>query len=109
MEGCPMGNFKGKGVVMAGLAVGAASLLSKKENREKAIQCLNDGLLKASSFVDVQMETLKGMKNGHEPNGEILADAAEGAADSTHQTIRANSMLDEGAQTTVGYYNEKEQ
>lgn len=41
-----MAKFKGKGVVVAGLLAGAASFLSKKENRDKAMDFLNDAKTK---------------------------------------------------------------
>ena len=40
-EGFYLAKFKGKGVVIAGLVAGAASFLSKKENRDKAMEYFN--------------------------------------------------------------------
>ncbi|KGR86085.1 hypothetical protein [Lysinibacillus odysseyi] len=49
-----MAKLKGKGVVLAGLVAGAASYLSKKENRDKAMEYFNQLKGKANQF---QQET----------------------------------------------------
>lgn len=45
-----MAKLKGKGVVLAGLVAGAASYLSKKENRDKAMEYFNQFKGKANQF-----------------------------------------------------------
>lgn len=45
-----MAKLKGKGVVLAGLVAGAASYLSKKENRDKAREYFNQLKGKANQF-----------------------------------------------------------
>ena len=45
-----MAKLKGKGVVLAGMAAGAASYSSKKENRDKAMEYFNQLKGKANQF-----------------------------------------------------------
>lgn len=46
--------FKGKGVVLAGLAAGAASYLSKKENRDKLMEYINQAKSKVNESGGLQ-------------------------------------------------------
>ena len=49
-----MAIFKGKGVVLAGLAVGAASVLSKKDNRNKLMGFINQAKEKLNNTKEIQ-------------------------------------------------------
>lgn len=49
-----MAKLKGKGVVIAGLAAGAASFFSKKENRDKVMEYLNQAKTKVNENETVQ-------------------------------------------------------
>ena len=50
-----MAKLKGKGVVMAGLLAGAASFLSKKENRDKAMDFINGAKMKTTNVMSESM------------------------------------------------------
>ncbi|KYG89639.1 hypothetical protein MHH70_14035 [Metasolibacillus sp. FSL H7-0170] len=99
-----MAKLKGKGVVIAGLVAGAASYLSKKENRDKLMGYIQDAKAKATEMMD-------GMKgNGASMEEETpLQDLAETAGSANTTEIRENNMIAEGAQTAVQYYNENDQ
>lgn len=96
-----MAKFKGKGVVIAGLVAGAASYLSKKDNRDKVMGYFNDVKAKATEMMD----SAKGNYQEETP----LQDIAETPASANTTEIRENNMIAEGAQTSVQYYNENEQ
>ncbi len=104
VEGIIMAKLKGKGVVIAGLVAGAASYLSKKENRDKLMGYIQDAKAKATEMMD-------GMKgNGASMEEETpLQDLAETAGSANTTEIRENNMIAEGAQTAVQYYNENDQ
>ena len=61
-----MAKLKGKGVVVAGLLAGAASFLSKKENRDKAMDYLNKakGKVNESGGVQGLMQKVQGKSDG---------------------------------------------
>ena len=89
-----MAKFKGKGVVVAGLLAGAASFLSKKENRDKAMDVLNEFKAKA---------TATNMEVGNEI-GDLATDFAETAANSLQ--VDENKFISEGgAQKLINDYN----
>lgn len=100
-----MAKFKGKGVVVAGLIAGAAGYLRKKENRDKVLDMVGMAKEKVTDFANTQKENLSNQK---EAEAESLQDTAKAAAGSSDLKIEENEMVSEGAQTTVQYYNEKQ-
>ena len=93
-----MAKFKGKGVVAAGLLAGAASFLSKKENRDKAMELLNNITSEqkgqgASTNMEVSNDI-----------GLLPTDFAETAANSLQ--VDENKFISEGgAQKLINDYN----
>lgn len=130
-----MAKLKGKGVVMAGLLAGAASFLSKKENRDKAMDYLNkakgkvnesggmQGLMQKaqdkmsgkedahpSSTGDLDTNMSKSASVGKEDyTEETLEDVAVTAGEISDHTLEGNQMVEEGAQTTTDYYNHEQE
>lgn len=114
-----MAKFKGKGVVAASLLVGAASFLSKKENRDKAMDFLNQTKDKVNSNETIQ-ELMSKMPNATtntaNPSAanesvaeESLQDVASTAGHADDSIVEGNKMLDEGGgQTTIDAYNERQ-
>ncbi|MBD8038302.1 3-oxoacyl-ACP reductase [Solibacillus sp. A46] len=129
-----MAKLKGKGVVMAGLIAGAASFLSKKENRDKAMDYLNKAKGKVDESGGVQglmqkaQEKVTGNDAAHSPvtkdlntniaksasvgkdayEEETLEEVAMTAGDVADHTLEGNQMVEEGAQTTTDYYNDEQ-
>lgn len=123
-----MGNFKGKGVVFAGLVAGAASFFSKKENRDKAMDLfiktkekINDnggiqGLMqKATNKMNQPIDKKEHIKGKVAATGnndyaeESLKDIAMTAAKPVDTVLEGNHMLEEGGgQTTINDFNEKQ-
>lgn len=97
-----MAKLKGKGVVMAGLLAGAASILSKKENRDKAMDVINGAKMKTTN-------EMNGQKNVEIANEiGVIADIAEAAANPLQ--VDENKFISEGgAQKTINDYNFKQQ
>ncbi|SOC18482.1 hypothetical protein SAMN05880501_110115 [Ureibacillus xyleni] len=90
-----MARLKGKGIVISALVAGAASYLSKKNNREKAIQMISN---------------IFGSKTDPNYDNNSLKEIAETPASTTNQRIRENNFVGEGgAQTALAYYNESNQ
>ncbi|MEL3962695.1 hypothetical protein [Lysinibacillus endophyticus] len=92
-----MAKMKGKGFVISALVAGAASYLSKKENREKTMQMISN---------------IFAGKDKNDPNydNNSLKEIAETPASTTNQRIRENNFVGEGgAQTALAYYNESNQ
>jgi hypothetical protein len=109
-----MAKLKGKGVVIAGLLAGAASFLSKKENRDKAMVFLNEAKTKAAKVMTDQNQNYPTNTNRSQeerlPVGEVAGDVAEAAASPNTLTINENEFLSEGgAQRTIAEYNEQQQ
>lgn len=109
-----MAKLKGKGVVVAGLLAGAASFLSKKENRDKAMDFINEARNKATKVVSDQKQNFQDKATTEEehihPAGDVAGDMAEGAASSKSLKIQENRFMDEGgAQRMIDEYNEKQQ
>ncbi|MER2028755.1 MAG: 3-oxoacyl-ACP reductase [Solibacillus sp.] len=133
-----MAKLKGKGVVVAGLLAGAASFLSKKENRDKAMDYLNkakgkvnesggvQGLMQKvqdktsagysnenahpSSTGDLDTNMAKSASVGKEDyKEESLEDVAVTAGEIADHTLEGNQMVEEGAQTTTDYYNHEQE
>lgn len=112
-EECLMGKFKGKGVVFAGLVAGVASVLSKKENRDKAMEIFNDAKTKATKVMADQKQNYLGNINQSNevtlPVGEVAGDVAEAAASPDELIINGNEFLSEGgAQRTISEYNKQQ-
>ena len=96
-----MAKLKGKGVVMAGLLAGAASFLSKKENRDMAMDFINGAKTKTTNGMNEQ----KNMEIGNEIG--VIADIAEAAANPLQ--VDENKFISEGgAQKTINDYNFKQ-
>ncbi len=126
-----MAKFKGKGVVIAGLLAGAASFLSKKENRDKAMEYLNQAKQKVDESGGVQGLMDKVKSNGQSMNQttkegpagamaaqgadetyveESLQDVASTAGDASDPVLEGNHMIDEGGvQIAVDMYNEEQE
>ena len=89
-----MAKGKGRGLLLAGLAVGAYSYFKNPENREKATLAFNNAKEKVNSYMESQN----------------LEDDKKTAHDgSKPEEPRENKMVSEGAMTSVQYYNEEEQ
>ena len=109
-----MAKLKGKGVVVAGLLAGAASFLSKKENRGKAMDFINEARNKATKAVTEQKQNFQGNATTEEdqlhPVGDVAGDMAEGAASPKTLKINENEFVSEGgAQQMIDQYNEQQQ
>ena len=115
--------MKGKGFVLAALAAGAASYLSKKENRDKVTDYLNQAKTKVNENGGVQ-GLLDKAKNAATKTAEDVSDKAEevtgdlegkleevaSTAGSEEQSeIDGNQMLDEGGgQQAIDAFNESQ-
>lgn len=93
---------KGKSIVLAGLVGFAASYLSKKENRDKTVNLLNQaksnlGAYLSSSKIDMDENIVE----------RVTAEVATEAGTMPTE-IASNEMVAEGgAQTAVHFYNEE--
>lgn len=89
-----MAKGKGRGLLLAGLAVGAYTYFKNPENREKATLAFNNTKEKVNSYMESQNlnDNKKTAHDGSKP-----------------QEPRENKMVSEGAMTSVQYYNEEEQ
>ncbi|MEG0386118.1 MAG: hypothetical protein RR642_15365 [Solibacillus sp.] len=106
-----MAKFKGKGVVFAGLVAGVASVLSKKGNRDKALELLNDAKTKATKMIADQKGNFG--SNSTQANlvatGDVAGDVAQAPAGPKPLTIQENKFIDEGgAQTAISEFNKKQ-
>ncbi|HSJ38947.1 MAG TPA: hypothetical protein VK945_12115 [Planococcus sp. (in: firmicutes)] len=89
-----MAKGKGRGLLLAGLAVGAYTYFKNPENREKATVAFNNAKEKVNSYMESQN----------------LEDDKEKAHDGSQpDEPQENKMVSEGALTSVQYYNEEEQ
>lgn len=103
-----MARFKGTGAVVVGLV--AAALLSKKENRDKAVQFMSSFKEKTNSFIEMQRTNMNESSDNSLNNTETLKEMAEAYAGVSDYTIDANEFIGEGgAQQTLNYYNEQQQ
>ncbi|MEG0384141.1 MAG: hypothetical protein RR587_14630 [Solibacillus sp.] len=108
-----MAKLKGKGVVLAGLVAGVASMLSKKENRDKAMELLNDAKTKATKVMADQKKNFgststqnNSMRENLIATGDVAGDVAQAPAGSKSLTIQENKFIDEGgAQTAIDAFN----
>lgn len=89
-----MAKGKGKGLLLAGLAVGAYAYFKNPENREKATLAFNNAKEKVNSYMESQNldDVKKTPHDGSDP-----------------KEPRENKMVSEGSMTSVQYYNEEEQ
>lgn len=89
-----MAKGKGRGLLLAGLAVGAYTYFKNAENREKATLAFNNAKEKVNSYMESQNleDNKKTAHDGSQPDEP-----------------RENKMVSEGAMTSVQYYNEEEQ
>ncbi|RHW34907.1 hypothetical protein D1B33_12720 [Lysinibacillus yapensis] len=93
-----MAKLKGKGFVVSALVAGAASYLSKKENRDKTMKFIND---MKDQYFGSQKERA---------GTQSLQEIAETPAGTTDTKIGENHFISEGgAQTALAYYNEGDQ
>lgn len=81
-------------LLLAGLAAGAYAYFSKKENRDKAIVAFNNTKAKVNSFIDSQKHNRSDLTKAGNPDPQDIPD---------------NKMVNEGAMTSVQYYNEEVQ
>ncbi len=89
-----MAKGNNRSLLLAGLAAGAYAYFSKQENRDKALVAFNNTKTKVNSYLDSQKTNKMGMtKAGH----------------SDPHDIDDNNMVDEGAMTSVQYYNDEVQ
>jgi hypothetical protein len=101
-----MAKVKGKSVVLTALVAGAASFLSKKKNRDKAMKLFQTIQTKAGSFMGSQPQ----QKQNAAKSYNSLKEIAETGAGSTSTKIRENNFINEGgAQMALAYYNESDQ
>ena len=85
---------KKRSFLIAGLAAGAYAYFRNPENREKATVAFNNAKLKVNSFMESQ-----------NLEGNDMADKNS----SNPENPRENKMVNEGALTSVQYYNEAQQ
>jgi hypothetical protein len=89
-----MAKGNNRSLLLAGLAAGAYAYFSKPENREKALVAFNNTKTKVNSFIESQKHTQNNYtKQGH----------------SDPHDVDDNTMVDEGAMTSVQYYNDEVQ
>lgn len=89
--------MKGKGVVAAGLLALGASFLSKKENRDKLNDYLNNAKGKANDLYEEQKSNLQGLKSETPASGVNSSHGSPlGEASSARQAIEENEFLSEG-------------
>jgi hypothetical protein len=116
-----MAKLKGKGVVVAGLIAGAASLLSKKENRDKLMDYVNQTKEKVNSSGGVQglVDKVKNAAAGAKQDAEEAVNEAGTSFEETIEDVAnetktdkasdldGNQMLDEGGgQQAIDAFNE---
>lgn len=89
-----MARGNNRSLLLAGLAAGAYAYFSKPENREKALVAFNNTKTKVNSYLESQkLNNTELTKVGH----------------SEPHDIDDNKMLDEGAITSVQYFNREVQ
>lgn len=132
-----MAKMKGKGFVLAALAAGAASYLSKKENRDKVTDYLNQAKTKVNENGGVQglLDKVQGAANGGKAEDaggpsssagvfigeenksdevstsldEKLEEVANQANTSSTSELEGNHFVEEGgALTVIDAYNEQQ-
>ncbi|MET4561285.1 hypothetical protein [Lysinibacillus parviboronicapiens] len=97
-----MAKRKGTGVVLAGLAGLAASYLSKKENRDKALNMLSSAKSKFESYLNTSNV------NMDDRIAERVATEVATEAGTSPTKLASNEMVAEGGgHTGVHFYNEE--
>lgn len=89
-----MAKGKGRGLLLAGLAVGAYTYFKNPENREKATLAFNNAKEKVNSYMESQ-------------NLDDIKKTSQDEKDT--QKMRENKMVAEGSPDSVQYYNEEGQ
>ncbi|KQL34971.1 MULTISPECIES: hypothetical protein [Bacillaceae] len=89
-----MAKGKNNTLLLAGIAAGAYAYFSKKENRDKAIVAFNNTKAKVNSFIDAQKHNRSDLTVAGHPDPHNTPDS---------------KMVDEGAMTSVQYYNDEVQ
>ena len=118
---------KGLGVVLAGLAVGAAQYLKKPENREKAMEMLNQSKTKLNGLMDQGKDVAQQATEQFQASeGETLKEKVEDVTSQFKATSNTNTtdlpiadvdtqnaakfgedrMVDEGPQNLAQYFND---
>lgn len=101
--------------ILAGLAAGAYAYLRKKENRDKAVEAFNSTKAKVEEFIAQQKETMSNkvdeVKNtdSSETNDSSKGDVTAIPDSDMAYYIEEKEMVDEGALTTVQYFNDEVQ
>ena len=95
-----------EGVIMLGLAVGVASLLTKEENRDKINEIWNKTKSKMNWYFE--FKKAEKLNEKEKATNESLQEIAEMAAGRSETKIEENRMVSEGVQTTVNYFNESQ-
>jgi len=96
-----MAKRKGTGVVIAGLAGLAASYLSKKENRDKALSMFNNMKSRLESYLTTGPDM-------HDNIAERVSTEVATEAGTSPTKIASNEMVAEGGgHTGVHIYNEE--
>lgn len=102
--------------ILAGLAAGAYAYLRKKENRDKAVEAFNSTKAKVEEFIAQQKETITNkveeVKNTATSSNDNEMTKGESTAIPDRDTsyyIEEKEMVDEGALTTVQYFNDQVQ
>jgi len=96
-----MAKRKGTGVVIAGLAGLAASYLSKKENRDKALSMFNNMKTRLESYLTTGPDM-------HDNIAERVSTEVATEAGTSPTKIASNEMVAEGGgHTGVHFYNEE--
>lgn len=92
-------------LLIAGLAAGAYAYLRKQENRDKAVAAFNSTKDKVGEFVTQQKQSMDSKRGADPETGDhtIIPDR------DTSYYIEEKEMVDEGALTTVQYFNEEKQ
>ncbi len=97
-----MAKNKGTGVVLAGLAGFAASYLSKKENRDKAMDMFNNMKAKLGSFMNTSNVNMDD-RVAERITAEVATEAGTAPT-----KLASNEMVSEGGgHTGVHFYNEE--
>ena len=97
---------KGKGIVISALIVGAASYLSKKENRDNAIKAFSNVRTQVTNLLNGKQQ----FKESFDIKGTSFTDIAETSAKPDRLKINENEFISEGGgQTMLAYYNEGDQ
>jgi hypothetical protein len=89
-----MAKGNNKSLLLAGLAAGAYAYFRKKENRDKAMIAFNNTKAKVNSFMEAQKHNNSDLTSAGHPDPHNIPDS---------------KMVDEGAMTSVQYYNEEVQ